>query len=143
MINIKNNCINYKRDIILQKIGVIHYKLYRINLLKGLANFDVSSYIKLVIITHDVIDFNRPFIKDILYALHVQRYQVFISRPEQFKIIMDKLTCPFWLIGNNMNIKNKKLLDKKRILRSSSLLELANNKKEKRLFWKQIYNCYT
>ncbi|MXP51114.1 DNA polymerase III subunit psi [Pantoea sp. SoEX] len=123
-------------------MGIIQYKLHRINVLKGLSNFDITSYIKLVIITNDIIDINISFMNDILHTLCIQHYQVLIAKPEQLKMLIKKLnSCIFWFVGEVSSIKNLNLC-KFKFLHCSSLSNFINNNKEKRLFWKQIRSFY-
>ncbi|VFP84210.1 DNA polymerase III subunit psi [Candidatus Erwinia haradaeae] len=127
--------MSYRRDQVLQKMGITQYTLRQPYALKEQTVIGLSSEIRLVIISDDMLALTDPLVDDVLHTLHINYLQVQILTLQHLHTLpcFSNDFC-WWFLG----AKVPKIFTGIRII-SPTLHELYHNYDAKRSLWKQIY----
>ncbi|MDD7425685.1 MAG: DNA polymerase III subunit psi [[Actinobacillus] rossii] len=131
-----------RRDLLLQEMGITQWQLRRPDALKGAVNIPISQEIRLIVIAETTLDFNDPFLLDLLRSVEISQKECLLTDFDHAQHLNVQQPVYYWLLSEN-NEKIHRTFEQLKTANShlwqtKTLQQLKQNAKQKRELWRQI-----
>lgn len=128
-----------RRDLLLKEMGISQWQLHRPKVFKGAVQIAVAPYVRLLIISDQILDKTNPILKDILLAAQLTEEQYLLLTTEQAQHLSIQHKLIYWFLTDNTEQMQYllDLLPQAKIWHSPPITKL-NQANVKRQLWKDI-----
>ncbi|MDD7545317.1 DNA polymerase III subunit psi [Actinobacillus porcinus] len=136
-----------RRDLLLQEMGITQWQLRRPDVLKGAVNIPVSQEIRLIVIAETALDFDDPFLWDLLRSVEIQKNECLLIDFDHAQHLKVQQPVYYWLLSENSEKIHRTFeqlkTDNSPLWQTEELVKLKQNAKQKRELWRQIQQSFT
>lgn len=123
----------YRRDWLLQQLGLTQWVLRRPAVLQGEVAITLPAHTRLVMIARQLPALTDPLVSDVLRSLGLNSAQVFQVTPDSAAMLPADKPCNSWCLGTDVQLS---LPGAK--LQTPALDELYHNGAARQALWRQI-----
>lgn len=135
-----------RRDLLLQEMGITQWQLRRPDVLKGAVNIPVSQEIRLIVIAETALDFDEPFLWDLLRSVEIQKNECLLIDFDHTQHLKVQQPVYYWLLSENSEKIHRTFeqlkTDNSPLWQTEELAKLKQNAKQKRELWRQIQQSF-